>query len=636
MKKVLSLVSLSLVLAACSGGGLDPTAIGGRASVSVTVDNSTVGLDAAGTGDAATNVTFKSAPGSLGVTVKQAVISFPGTTLKAVTVDLSQLDVPSGFTCPNAAGVNSLYFCGLQEQGSSSGERTVTKQYKNSDLFQKAIQVNSSARTFALQFTGTVYNSSANWTSNAVTFNYNPGQNTGNPGTQAPTPTLVVNNTDVQPYSGILSLTASGGFAAGAQVQQLTLEIVDSRGIVDNTTYTSTQPTQTFSVDTAKYPDGNLTLRVIATTKDSLSGASSATTVQIRNLVAPKMQIVSPTSGQSVSTQLNASVQLLKQNTNFTILGPNGSTPNQVKFNIKDYRGSVVASKTSTFAQSNTGLFIATTSFDMNGALFPNNVYTLETLTQVQLTGESAPRILTSETQFQTQNSNNRPPAVILHLPTSLGNSLQTIVGRRGGAFVQMTDDDGIKQLQMQLTCVSAACDGFGSYAYNYPISGSTVVFSFVDLGLVLDGQPYVKDGDYILRVTATDGTGNTNIQEVPVTVSRAASADTIADLGVVNTTTTADPSGKLNFSSATWDLSGINANPVRVASMYYDKSTATIGVSAPTRMNVDYLPAGTPISGSIGFAEPGNYQVCFLVEDLVTGVVRYYRGEIIVVKKLD
>ena len=101
----------------------------------------------------------------------------------------------------------------------------------------------------------------------------------------APQPVITINNTETGAISNILSVTVSGGFAPGVQPAQLILEVTDSRGVVDTTTYTSTNTTANFSVDTTKYPDGILKLRAIAIDKNDLRGESAVKQVQILNLV---------------------------------------------------------------------------------------------------------------------------------------------------------------------------------------------------------------------------------------------------------------------------------------------------------------------------------------------------------------
>ena|GEM_PF-5208389 len=623
MKKYLYLATLSVLLAACGGVNL-----GNTPKVTVSTSSPSVNVDPSGTTSTTSEYSFTNAAGAIGGTVTTAQLNFIGTNIAPVTVPLGNLVIPAGNTCANAIK-DATYSCGVQE-ATDFVNRTIAYAIKDATLFSKVTQANPAAKSYPVSVTFNGNSVGGSWSSNPVTVQVEVGGQTANP--TAPQPVLVVNNTEAQPYKNILSVTVSAGLQGGQTIGKTILVVTDSRNIVDSTTFTSTAETATFSVDTSKYPDGNLTLKAVAFTSDNLKGESAARTVQIQNLVAPTLQIVSPAQGDTVSNTLNASIQLTKQNTDFSIVGSAGGGANTVTLSIRDYRGDILDSKVVTFVSSNTNMYTASASFDMNSALYPNNTYTLVASTRVQLTGEPSPRTIVRESAFSTLNSNSRPPALIMHLPTTMGGNVTPIIGRYGGAFIQATDDKSVKQLQVQFTCIAADCSGSGSYSYNYALD-TGVAFRFVDLGMIIDGIPFVKDGQYMLRMTVTDSDGLTSIQEAPIVVSRAAAHETIAGFSnIVDVVTYENAASKLTPASAVWSLAGTSTNAVRVVTMVYSVATETIGVSAPTEMSVTYLPAGSTISTGVSFAAKGRHQVTYLVEDLVTGIVHHYVGPIITV----
>ena len=477
---------------------------------------------------------------------------------------------------------------------------------------------------------------------------------------QNPAPVLVLNNAGAEPYSNIVSVTASGGFPAGSAVKSLSLEIVDSSGIVDNTTYRAVQPTQTFSVDTTKFPDGPLTMRVVAITQDNLTGTSAPTTVQIQNLVAPTFQIVAPTSGSSVGNTLQASVQLTKSNTPFTING------NSVTLKVLDYRGATVGTpKTVTFTQPNPGVYVATASFDMSGTLTPNNIYTLVASTDVVL--ESSPpttRTLEERSQFTTQITNNKPPALIIQMPAYADGGPTSgipIINRKTGVLVQVSDDNEISEIQVQMTCnqsVTPSCGNQGSYAFNIPVRAAGMVFRVFQIGSILDGIPYVADGQYILRFTVSDGQ-NTNLQEIVVNVDR---SKTLAIGNVQVATRPHYISGQPNPIAAAWGLGSFSrsticastdgedctpqtfaeiftptvfANNMRVMTLYFANVEGTVAGVNPSDVVISpYQSPSTWVYEQRGFKDAGSYRVDFIIEDMTTGIVEYRTGPTVTVVK--
>ena len=200
-------------------------------------------------------------------------------------------------------------------------------------------------------------------------------------------------------------------------------------------------------------------------------------------------------------------------------------------FNVRDYRGQVLRSQPGVVTQTNPGVYEASATFDVIGPDFPNNIYTIEALETVNLTGETASRTLQAQNQFTTQNTNNKPPALIIQMPVrpntfDLAAKKFPVLNRNSGVLVQISDENNIDNVQMQLTCDPAiALPGqncpSSAYQINFPIKAAGLLYRVFNMGALLDGQPYVENGNYILRFTVSDGT-NTNIQEIPVTVDRA------------------------------------------------------------------------------------------------------------------
>lgn len=649
LKRLSPLLLLSISLAACGNETTGTPGISSGSSITVTANKSIINLTATGVStdtDPTTTFTFVNKAGGAATTIQSAVIKFGNS--QTLNVLLAGISVPSGFSCSDGS-TTGCSTANLQFTG-----KTITQILKDADLFKNLPGLNTGKTSIPveLDFDGV---------SNALNFTVNVGANTTTPTVPAapavPSPVLVINNTEAQPYSNVLSVTASGGIAAGLTATQLILEITDSNGLVDNTSYTATSGSATFSVDTSKYPDGNLSLRVIAIDSNNQTGTSASKQIQIRNLVAPSFTLVSPVTGSTVNGATVAKVQIRRNNTAFTFV------QNNVTFNVLDYRGQILKTQIATVTNPNPGVFEASTTFDINGPQFPNNIYTIEAVSSVTLSGETAVRNLRDQTQFTTQNSNNKPPALIIQMPVrpntyDLAAKKFPVINRNSGVMVQMSDDNGVTNVQMQLTCdpsisqTGQICPA-SAYQVNFPINQSGLFYRVFNIGSLLDGEPYVQNGNYILRFTVTDGT-NTNIQEIPVTVDRV--QNTIA--GLTNSDTAIDPnacSQALNvdsyltgIGSVTWTPSGTtcdlpgafvksldqNTNPVRVIQLEYSTVGAGLALEVPSLVGIlPELPAQSTIVGGESPSTAGTYRTSFIVEDLTTGIVVMYQGDNVNVK---
>ncbi|WP_022801559.1 hypothetical protein [Deinococcus ficus] len=635
MKKLL-LLTLPLIVTACTSGdgGFGASVVNVTASPDqiVTVNSTTT------TGT--TNYTFTNKAGSSATTINTATLSWKDTTgaTRTETVAIPGFTLPAGFTCA-AAGADPYAQCNYNDAGTTAGDRSVTRAINDAELFAKVFAAHQSvtALPVTVQF---------NSTANALNFTFNSANTTGggegDPAETAPAPLLTVNTTGTQPYSGNLSVSISGNFAVTSTVKTLVLEVTDSKGNIDNTTYTSTNPSATFSIDTSKYPDGALTLRAIAITASGLTGTSAPQTVQIQNVSAPVMQILSPDSGATMTGPSTVRVQIRQSSSTYTLANLDGAG-NDVRIDVRDFRGQIVKTTYGQAIKVSDGIYEAFIPLDLIGSDFSSNTYTITATAQATL-ADNTTRTLNANVSVTTQVDDNKPPALSVLMPAYIvdpytNENVRGILSRNSALMIQASDDNGVSSVRIDLVCDSAtALTGqvcpVSPYTYNIPVNVSGIIQRVFEIGAQLDGQPYVQNGNYVLRVTAYDGS-KANIQEFPVRVSRAVVDSTIANLASQSTVDNVvydTRSGELNILSARWVIPGTTQNPVRVATLAYDNTLATL---IPSRTRIDpELPAGTTIELTQGFSEEGSYRVDFIVEDLVTGVTRYYQGGIVVVKR--
>lgn len=447
--------------------------------------------------------------------------------------------------------------------------------------------------------------------------------------TSAPSPVLQINNTDPEPYGNILSITASAGVAAGISVKQMILQVTDSRGIVDTTTFVTSSENATFNIDTTKYPDGLLKLQLIAIDSLDKRGASSVKSVTIANSVAPTITIVSPTNGANVSGPTNIDIQFRQNNTPFSFVNPNA------KLEIVDGRGQVVSVLTAPITKVNQGLWQAVASVDFNATQYLNAQYTLRASTQVNLQGESSARTLVASSSVDNKSVVGEAPALNIILPVfyDAQAKLRPTLTRKSAVAVQVSDSDNIQRVQLQFVCdpitklPTQSCNT-DAYNFNIPIGAAGLFYRVFNTGVLIDGQPFVEDGNYVMRFTATDAAGNSNIREMAVAIDRSKTG--IFNLGPLNTTKTESPTSKYTPASATWALSGTNSNTIRVLDLRYtgnDVATSERPGSVAIASQVD---PNSQITITETFASAGEYKHDYLVQDLSTGVVEYYPGGVV------
>ncbi|WP_189088266.1 beta strand repeat-containing protein [Deinococcus ruber] len=429
----------------------------------------------------------------------------------------------------------------------------------------------------------------------------------------APQPVININSTAAQPYTGALNVGVAGNFDSRSTVSKLLLQIVDASGATDNTSYVSNQPSASFSVDTTKYPDGDLTLQAIALTAEGLQGKSLVQTVKIQNISSPIIAVTAPTDGSTFNgATMPVQISITKRNTGFTILG------NQLVVDLLDYRGQSVGTKTITGIQDNaSGNY--STSFDV--AALPADVYTIRVSTPVQLTGGTAQTVVTSS-KVTTSSSSVNPPAAIIRLPVTLGNGNRPSLTSSSGFLVNVSDNTGVDYVQVRL--VRPDGTPLNSYLLNEGFIVKPLYADIVLPSLDIDGSQYVPDGPYMLRVTVADVEGNRNIQEVPVNVDRNAATNTFSQ-SVTTTPGTPDTTpGKFTYTSATWTLTGVT-NASRVVEVFNKSGTITTNVLPQVQGNQ---------TAAIQFGAEGTYSVDWIVEDLTTGAVRYIYGTVVTVVK--
>ncbi|MFC4637151.1 hypothetical protein [Deinococcus hohokamensis] len=638
MKK-LALLSLPLLLAACNSGSTP-----GASVVTVTSDKTAVTLNGSDT-SGTTTFTFTNKAGSREATINSATLTWTDPATKASTsqtVNLAAFTLPAGLSCAASAS-NPSASCNFNDAGTTFADRTLSRTINNAELFSKVLAANPSVTGLpvTVQFNNSQNTLPFTFTSAASTGGGTGGGGGTTPAEKAPAPMLTVNTTGTQPFSGSLSVSVSGNFDVTSKVKSLILQVTDSKGNIDNTTYTSQNPSATFSIDTTRYADGQVTLKAIALTDSNLRGESSPQMVQIQNVAAPSMQILSPDAGGTITGPTTVRVQFRQSTSTFALKALDASG-NDVRIDVRDFRGQIVKTAYGKAVRVSEGIYEAFIPLDLIGPEFSSNTYSITATAQATLADGTA-RTLSSNTSVSTQVSDNKPPALSVMMPAYIDDPYQRptrpILSRNTALMIQASDDNGVTSLRVDFVCDPATATATQTcpaapYTYNVPVNVASIVSRVFEIGALLDAQPYVQNGNYTLRITAYDGT-NANIQEMPVRVSRAAVDSEIANLAnqsLVDSVVYDTRPNELNIVSARWVVPGTTANPVRVATLAYDNTLATL---IPTRQRIDpVLPAGSTIELTQGFNAEGSYRIDFIVEDLVTGVTRYYQGGVVIVKR--
>ena len=466
---------------------------------------------------------------------------------------------------------------------------------------------------------------------------------------KAPAPVLSVVGTS--PFSGNMSVSVSGNFDTNSQVDRMILQITDSQGVVDNTTYTTTQAQATFSVDTTKFANGNLKLEVIAYTKSGLRGSSAPTTVEIKNLNSPELAVASPANGATVnSPNVPVRVTLTKRGADYTL-------PSTIQVDILDYRGVVVLQKTLNTADSaictgDTASLTCNTQFDMAG--LPADTYTIRASTSVVVdpAGTNQTRALETNSRFTSNTQSVLPPAATIRFPAITNQHTPARIDSQSGFLVTVSDDTGVKVVEARVVgpfdaAKPLALNGTTQCQESQPMDlrspvdvlllnyGLNPIVALGDIVLPnfdIDGSAYVpnnkSDERYDIRVTTVDAEGNRNIQCIPITIDREKTKTERVTYTTSATTTPVNPDptpGKLNYTAGTWTISGMT-NSSRVAGVVYVN-----GVQKSVSFNAN-VSGSTSIS--MAFADEGTYHVVWLIEDMNTGIVTSQPGSYINVKR--
>ncbi|WP_019008127.1 Ig-like domain-containing protein [Deinococcus aquatilis] len=414
-----------------------------------------------------------------------------------------------------------------------------------------------------------------------------------------------------------------------------------------------------FSLNTANYANGEIVLFARGTNTTGQVKDSEKVKIQVKNDVAPTLAISAPANGALVLAP-NIPVQLTvtRRSSDFDIQpmtypDPSDSTKtiteDAIRVDMLDYRGSLVASRYIAAKDNVDGVY-TTPAFDLAG--LPADVYTLRASMMVKLNGNLNPQPVEQTIQFTTRNQSSNPPAAIIRLPVRL-NADQTqlpVLNRDSAIFVQASDDTGLKYIQIRF--INEDGTPTNAYLLNETLNGQPGPFDRLIPTLEIDGSQYVRDQNYVLRITTEDVDGNRNIQEVKVKVDRGQRLPTYstttdgADAGGVSGGAFNDPtnliSGQLNHNSASWGLGCSTTTftaaptvgqqqlvPLTCASL--SSSSRVIGLVYRNGILIasDVRPQTTGEQKlSYGFTEPGVYQVDWIVQDLSSGVVQRYRGE--------
>lgn len=477
------------------------------------------------------------------------------------------------------------------------------------------------------------------------TFVYNV---TTAPTEKAPAPILSVVGSS--PYTGNMSVNVSGTFDTNSQVDRMILQITDRNGVVDNTTYVTSQPQASFSVDTTRFANGDLKLQVIAYTKTGLRGVSDVTTVQVQNVINPVIAVAAPSNGASVNTPtVPVRVTITKSgDTNYTF------DPASLTIELLDYRGQLLETRATTnqavtcTPSADGATYTCDTSFDMAG--MPADTYTIRATAKAVVDGAATnPQTLRTESKFTSNTVSVNPPASVIRFPAAITKTDNTRapakVDSGSGFFATVSDNTAVQYVEARIVGPFAEgnieADGTKQCQASGSIVGTPVNVLLLNVpgdalppyqtqdvfvpSLDIDGSTYVPSNlpgqRYDLRVTVADSEGNRNIQCVPVIIDRGLVRPSY---NTAVATTPANPDqtpGKLTYTSGTWTLSGITNNSRVVAVFYATGKQVGTSFQASVQGNV---------SVSQTFSGPGTYEVKWLVEDMTTGVVTTVNGGVV------
>ncbi|MCD0162378.1 Ig-like domain repeat protein [Deinococcus sp. 6YEL10] len=373
---------------------------------------------------------------------------------------------------------------------------------------------------------------------------------------------------------------------------------------------TLTSAPYNFALNTANYTNGPVTLFARATNNSTPNQTTDTpvTTITAFNRVAPVLAISSPASGSTVTApSLPVQISISRKNSAFTV---NSST---VTLDLLDYRGEKVDSKTVSVSDNVDGVYTSA-AFDL--AKLPADTYTIRASMIVVLDGATTTTVEASS-QITTNTTSVNPPAAVVRVPVTLANGTRATVVSGSGFLVNVSDDTGVQYVQVRFVNKDGTPLN-NSYLLNQGFDVAPKLADIVIPNLDIDGSQYVPDGEYNIRVTVADTSGNRNVQEVPVTVNRAAATNSYLQSVTTTPLTAKTTPGALTYDNATWKLIGVN-NASRVAAVLY-KDGKVIGSRVEAGVSGDQVLNYT-------FGDIGSYEVAWIIEDLTTGVVQYVNG---------
>lgn len=462
----------------------------------------------------------------------------------------------------------------------------------------------------------------------------------------APKPVLSVVGSS--PFVGNMSVNASGNFDTSSQPDRMILQVTDSSGKVDNSSYVTPQSNATFSIDTTKFANGALQFQVIAYTKTGLVGKSLVTTAQVSNINNPQLSVAVPADGATVtSPTVPVRVTLTRQGTDYTF------DPSTLVLKLIDYRGQVIETRSSTTATPVTcvssvdlATYTCDTSFDMAG--LPADTYTLQATASATVSGASpAVQNIATTSTFRSNTSSVNPPASTIRFPIAItrtdGSRAPAVIDSSSGFFATVSDNNAIAYVEARVVGPYAAgnietdgtkqCQSSGT-PLNTPIDvlllnipGTTLLpYQAQDVfvgNLDIDGSTFVPDNKvgqrYDLRVTVADNEGNRNIQCSAIVVQRGAVRPTYTvSQSAIPDGTTKRPTS----SSGTWTISNVPTKS-RVSGVVYAR-----GVQIGSVFQADVSTGSVTVNQT--FSDSGTYEVKWLVEDMTTGVVTKVDGGVI------
>ncbi|MEM6429795.1 MAG: Ig-like domain-containing protein [Deinococcota bacterium] len=489
--------------------------------------------------------------------------------------------------------------------------------------------------------------------------------NTTNDGSPPPPPTEVAINDIEEDEDDALRVPVRVVVRPGDVVGQVTLTVrSEELGTQQPLVRAGTDTPYVFVVDTQEFANGD-TLFFVARATTEAGGVANSEEVSFEVVkpgfidVAPRVNITAPSSGEVVTTPImpvEVSVAPLAEDSQFRFTS-------DITVEIINFRGDVTASTVIETSPKNTPIQQAQTyrtEFDITK--FPNDVYTISATVSV---AESETPI-ESVIQFRNRSSSDQPPASNIRLPVRLGETYNypdcaidgtecvglPVLNRGSAIFIEISDDvfNEVDFLELRIICdpridtEAQDCenDPVDALLYNLDITPNLNLIKYIYISAPeLDGSQFIRDGNYVLVMTTAD-TGDSarrNIQELAVQVDR--SQDTIAGLrqGAVITTPDETPQ-QINPTSAQWFITGESDgtrgaadNPIRWINIPFvegQEGNATKGTGIYSIVGINtFVNAGALApSYAVGFSNDDDgvtHGTRFLVQDLVTGVVRQY-----------